>query len=258
MARNRMINPEFWLDEELAKLSPYARLLYIGLWAICDDNYATLPCRPEWIKAQVFPYEEVSIRGILGELSGSGKLVKFAINGKEFYWIKNFFKYQKVEKPSLPKYAEYKPEFEVREKQSVSSRGVVVAEVKIRKVKISKDKKSISKEIGADAPKPKRGREDINIVLEGIKKIVSILDGSQKEQRFMVKNFIDSKAPEILRQSGVMNPTAEQVHNAIFRIFQLAKKDEFHSKNCTSIKYVYNKAGSIVMSSKKRKEVWVC
>ena len=58
MARNRMLNPEFWLDEELAKLSPYARLLYMGLWGICDDNYATFPNRPEWVKAQIFPYEK--------------------------------------------------------------------------------------------------------------------------------------------------------------------------------------------------------
>lgn len=108
---------------------------------------------------------------------------------------------------------------------------------------------SIKKKIGAKAPATKRN--DIDMVLEGIRKIVKVLDGSQKEQRFMVKNFIDSRAPEILRQSGNLNPTPQQVHNAIFRIFQLAQRDEFHSKNCTSIKYVYNKAGAIVMSSKK-------
>lgn len=62
MARNRMLNPEFWLDEEIAKLSPHARLLYMGLWGICDDNYATFPNRVEWIKAQIFPYEIVRSR----------------------------------------------------------------------------------------------------------------------------------------------------------------------------------------------------
>lgn len=50
MARNRMLNPDFWLDEEIGSLTPFARLLYMGLWGICDDNYATLPDRPEWIK----------------------------------------------------------------------------------------------------------------------------------------------------------------------------------------------------------------
>ncbi|HCW06222.1 MAG TPA: hypothetical protein DGG95_02530 [Cytophagales bacterium] len=131
-----MIDPAFWLDEEMAELSAHARLLFIGMWGICDDNYATLPNKPKWISAQVFPYEEVDIRGLLGELSGSGRVVVFQHENKEYFWIKNFFKYQKVEKPSLPKYPPYKA-------INKSSRGVV-GEGLVRarsKDKISKDKK---------------------------------------------------------------------------------------------------------------------
>lgn len=119
MARKRMIDPEYWLDEELATVSPHARLLYIGLWSICDDNYATLPNRPDWIKVQVFPYESVSTPLLLGELSGIGKILLFEVDGKEYWYIKNFFKFQRVEKPSKPKY----PEFS--EAKSVTSRGGV-------------------------------------------------------------------------------------------------------------------------------------
>lgn len=134
-----MIDPEFWLDENLATLSPHARLLYIGLWGICDDNYATLPNRPDWIKAQIFPYEpSVSIPQLLGELSANSKIILFTVEKQEYWYIKNFFKYQRVEKPSKPKY----PEFS--EANSINPRGVVgeelvraPAEVKLSEVKLS-------------------------------------------------------------------------------------------------------------------------
>ena len=116
--------------------------------------------------------------------------------------------------------------------------------------KIRKDNKD-TKVSSAVALKPKKEkRSDIDQLLEGIKKIVKVVDGSILEQRRFAKNFIDSKTPEILRQSGNLNPTAEQIQNATFRIFQIARQDKFHSKNCTSLKYVYNKAGAIVMSAK--------
>ena len=135
MARNRMLNPEFWLDEDLAKLSAHARLLYQGLWGICDDNYATLPNRPEWIKAQVFPYEQLDIRLLLGELSVSGHIILFRFEEQEYWYIKNFFKHQKVERPSKPKYPKYEAEFKVLGEESVNT----LSEVKLSKVKLSKD-----------------------------------------------------------------------------------------------------------------------
>lgn len=135
-----MIDPAFWLDEDLAELSAHARLLFIGMWGICDDNYATLPNKPKWIAAQIFPYEKIDIKKLLGELSGSGRIVVFQHEDGEYFWIKNFFKYQKVEKPSLPKYPPYKA-------INKDSR-VVVGEELVNsrtKVKISKDKKSKEK-----------------------------------------------------------------------------------------------------------------
>lgn len=142
MARKRMLDPDFWLDEELARVSPHARLLYQGLWGICDDNNATLPNRPEWIKAQVFPYESVNTPQLLGELSKTGKITLFKHEEKEYWYIKNFFKHQRVEKPSKEKY----PAFS--EADSVSSSVIVgeesgntPAEEKISKEKISKEKR---------------------------------------------------------------------------------------------------------------------
>ncbi len=38
MARTRLIRPEFFTDELMAAISIPARLVYIGLWTLCDDD----------------------------------------------------------------------------------------------------------------------------------------------------------------------------------------------------------------------------
>ena len=108
MARRRIIDPDFWTDEEISSLSPMARLLYIGLWGICDDNYATFPNRPNWIKMQIFPYQKnVDITKLLNEIIKIGKILPFEHEKKSYLFIKNFFKHQVINKPSRPKYPEF-------------------------------------------------------------------------------------------------------------------------------------------------------
>lgn len=130
MARKRIIDPDFWLDEDLAMLSAYARLLYIGLWNLCDDNYATVPDRPEWIKIQIFPYDNLDTRVLLDELSTSGRILPFQSDGKKYWFIKNFFKYQRIDRPSKPKY----PKFD---DGSTSTRQ------EVKEVNLSKGKKGV-------------------------------------------------------------------------------------------------------------------
>ena len=55
MARNRMIKPEFWEDEKVAKLSFEARLLFLGLLNFADDK-GYIRNKPIIIKAKIFPY----------------------------------------------------------------------------------------------------------------------------------------------------------------------------------------------------------
>lgn len=109
MARKRVIDPQFWLDEEISQISAAARLLYIGLWGICDDRNATLPNRPLWIKTQIFPYEIIDIDKLLKELADIGKIILFKDQDTKDYWyIKNFTKWQKVDHPSDTKYPKYR------------------------------------------------------------------------------------------------------------------------------------------------------
>ena len=130
-----MLDPDFWTDEEVATLSPHARLLFMGLWGICDDNYATLPDRPEWIKVQIFPYEEVDVSKLLAEIEKIGKIERFMFDGKHYWHIKNFHKHQVINRPSRPKYPPYKVNLGGISEHSVSTH----PEMKRKEVKEKKE-----------------------------------------------------------------------------------------------------------------------
>jgi hypothetical protein len=57
MARKRMIDPEFWSDEEIGNWSFPARLFYIGLWNFADDS-GRFKAHNDLLKAQIFPYDK--------------------------------------------------------------------------------------------------------------------------------------------------------------------------------------------------------
>ena len=103
MARSRVIKPEFWSDEKLARVSREARLTFIGLWTSSDD-YGVCKAHPSWIKSQLFPYDDSlkidEVRSWLSELEREKFIFPFESHGENFYYIKSFAKHQKVDKPS--------------------------------------------------------------------------------------------------------------------------------------------------------------
>ena len=105
MARSRIIKPEFWSDEKLAKLSLQARLLYIGLWNTSDDA-GTTQGHPLWLKSQIFPYDQISttqIRRWLQDLVNLGRILPYTVKGEQYYFIPGFLKHQKIQHPSPAK-----------------------------------------------------------------------------------------------------------------------------------------------------------
>ena len=105
MARSRIIKPEFWSDEKLAKLCLQARLLYIGLWNTSDDA-GTTQGHPLWLKSQIFPYDQISttqIRRWLQDLVNLGRILPYTVKGEQYYFIPGFLKHQKIQHPSPAK-----------------------------------------------------------------------------------------------------------------------------------------------------------
>jgi hypothetical protein len=65
--RIRTIKPGFFTHEEIAELSPLARLLFIGLWCMADVA-GRLEDRPKRIKIEILPYDKADADALLNEI----------------------------------------------------------------------------------------------------------------------------------------------------------------------------------------------
>jgi len=102
MARSRMIRPEFFDDEKLSECSVSARLLFISMWVNSDD-YGVVKGSPRWLKAQAFPYDEIPISVVEADLTSLQRIqciIPYTHNGETYFYIRNWDKYQTVNRPS--------------------------------------------------------------------------------------------------------------------------------------------------------------
>jgi len=108
MPRIRNIKPQFWLDEDLGQVPRDIRLLYIGLWNLCDD-YGVFEWRPSRIKVQLFPYDvDISGKEIaswLDKLEEIKKISQFKNNDKNYGYIPGFPRHQDIKNPSKWRFA---------------------------------------------------------------------------------------------------------------------------------------------------------
>lgn len=92
--RTRYLKASFFKNEELATLSPYHRLCFQGLWCYADRQ-GRLEDRPKRLKAEVFPYDDVDIDELLGDLMQKGFIVRYQVDGVDrFIEIPRFVKHQ--------------------------------------------------------------------------------------------------------------------------------------------------------------------
>jgi hypothetical protein len=125
-------------------------LTYIGMWNFSDD-YGVIKGSAVWIQKKIFPYRDVDINTCLKALEDLHKLIPFEVEGVKYYFIKNFLKIQKVEKPS--KTRNPTPPVDILERKEESATRplpdsspttpqLVGDEVKLSEVKRSEVKKS--------------------------------------------------------------------------------------------------------------------
>jgi hypothetical protein len=93
MARARNIKPGFFRNEMLAELSPLTRLLFAGLWTVADKA-GRLEDRPKRIKADVLPYDDGDVDGMLSELADAGFILRYSIGESRYIQVLNFNKHQ--------------------------------------------------------------------------------------------------------------------------------------------------------------------
>lgn len=138
MARKRIIDPEFWLDEDIALCNFASRLFYIGTWNFSDD-YGVIEDSVPKLKAQIFPYDDIDVKPLREKMLALKKLVPFEAQGKRWLYVRNFLKYQRVDKPSKNRNPE--PPQSVFSESSASTPLPLNDEVKLREVKLSKVKR---------------------------------------------------------------------------------------------------------------------
>lgn len=102
MSRIRTIKPEFSQSESIGRLSRDARLLFIELWTVADDEGR---CRAasRMLASTLFPYDgdaQHLIDGWLKELEAEQCIRLYEVDGSHYLAITNWHKHQKIDRPS--------------------------------------------------------------------------------------------------------------------------------------------------------------
>jgi hypothetical protein len=124
MPRIRSVKPEFWDDQKMAMISRDSRLVYIGIWNQSDD-YGVCRANPIFLKNQIFPHEEISVKqfsGWLEELKMLKRIKPFSANGENYLYLPHFKDHQSIDRPSRIRYPSPPPRIlgEIRGEGSTS------------------------------------------------------------------------------------------------------------------------------------------
>jgi len=113
MARMRYVKPEIWTDRKFVRLSPHARLLFIGMWnfAICDRGHIEDDAFE--LKMRVFPADNIDASPLVDELIDAGLVDR----SDTHLTIRNLSKHQKVDSRWTPR-CPYCPRSEAPENSS--------------------------------------------------------------------------------------------------------------------------------------------
>ena len=223
MPRIRSIKHDFFLDDELAKLcSIPARLFYISLWILSDDN-GVIEWRPDKVKIQTLPYDEVDVEKLLAELIEAQKIRQYTSDsdGKKYIFLKNLLKHQKIDRPrksNLP----LPPNFHM----------------------ISDDVQMKSDEInlGGDKDKDKEGNKEESISSTEIKQSLTIL------QKIPEYPFDQNKDIDFLQRKMEEFPEVDPVQ--LLSNWQAYLIDNPFKKNSSPRSQLYNQ---FVIADKYRK-----
>lgn len=113
MARKRMIDPSIWINEDFGSLSILAKLVFIGLFSIADDE-GRGKASPAYIKAVLFPYNDdlriADVEKTLSEISSKMSVIFYSCDENMYYTLTSWNMWQKIDKPSQSKLPEYNPE----------------------------------------------------------------------------------------------------------------------------------------------------
>ena len=116
MARKRMLDPNIWQSEDFNKLSTLAKLVFIGLFSLADDE-GRGRANPTYLKSSLFPYNEdlrsADIEKTLFEIGSNMSVVFYSCNESKYYELLSWDAFQKIDRPTpsqIPMFDESKVE----------------------------------------------------------------------------------------------------------------------------------------------------
>ena len=101
MARIRTIKPQFWGDDEIARLSIEARYLAIGLVSMADDD-GRFVASVNAVSGYVFPHDDIAaakIRRWLAEIEAVGFATFYRVGSAAYGCIPNYRNHQRISHP---------------------------------------------------------------------------------------------------------------------------------------------------------------
>lgn len=105
MARIRSIKPELPQSETMGRVSREARLCFVLLWTLADDE-GRLRGNSRMLASLLYPYDDDAkelIDGWLTELDHEGCIVRYTFEGDTFIQVAKWLSHQKIDKPSASK-----------------------------------------------------------------------------------------------------------------------------------------------------------
>jgi len=190
VARKRMIDPNIWQSEDFSKLSTLAKLVFIGLFSLADDE-GRGRCNPVYLKSTLFPYEEgirsADIDKTLSEISSNMSVIFYSCDGSSYYSLYNWNTWQKIDRPSQSKI----PEYDEKTMQKIfGDNSANVPRI------IAPNKKGIEKEV-----KRKEEKKFIPPSLDDVKKYITEkqlkVNAEQFYNYFTEGNWIDSNGKQV-------------------------------------------------------------
>lgn len=94
MPRIRTIKPDFFLDQDIAKLPPLYRIAFVGLWC-CADKAGRMEDRPDLLKWKILPYDKTDFNRVLCALSDAQFIARYEVNGRKYIEIRTFARHQR-------------------------------------------------------------------------------------------------------------------------------------------------------------------
>ena len=153
MGRIRSIKPEFPQSESMGRISRDARLCFVEMWTIADDE-GRLRGSSRMLASLLFPYDDDAPKLIdtwLSELQAEDCIVRYEVGDAHYIQIVKWLEHQKIDRPSKSKI----PQFDLSSRTIASPRESSCEDLRT-KDQVSTSSSDKSSEEGAEAPLEKR------------------------------------------------------------------------------------------------------